>query len=190
MTRNKILNLAIYGCRAAQALCISLSILLICVFVHFQYEKDFYKKIDIQLKNSSFQYSKLDTWGSSSKMLNIDKNYIIDTISIPSLYLLFMQYSALLILLFLALKEFKKVVLSLENYSTFQMKNVNSFRRIGNFLFLYLLIGSVQWITFQEGSLINFSLSIAPLCLAIFAFLLAEIFKEGNSLKKENDLTI
>jgi hypothetical protein len=70
------------------------------------------------------------------------------------------------------------------------MKNVNSFKRIGNFLFLYLLIGSVQWITFQEGSLINFSLSIVPLSLAIFAFLLAEIFKEGNSLKKENDLTI
>ena len=92
--------------------------------------------------------------------------------------------------MFLSVKEFQKVLQSVMSIQTFQIINVQSFRRIGIYILVIFLLTSYDYIVFQQGgfSRVHFSFTLLP--LMILAFIMAEIFKEGNLLKTENELTI
>jgi hypothetical protein len=79
---------------------------------------------------------------------------------------------------------------SVKGIKTFGENNVLSFRRIGGFVIGYAILTSYTSISFENGGFRGFSLSFTPLFLILFAFIMAEVFKEGVLLKEENDLTI
>lgn len=96
------------------------------------------------------------------------------------------QNMASLIFLFVIFGSLLKVSRSIKNLRTFTVGNVKAFRNISLFTFL---IFSVQLITITPEKF-SFSLSLSPLVAAAFAYILAEVFKEGQQLLEDNELTV
>jgi hypothetical protein len=157
------------------------------VFIDFQIEPDSYK--GISYKSSDFHFSKYSRWKITDA--GDDKDvYALGKISKMSLYINFLKLNAVLILIFLSVKEFQKVMKSVKSLKTFEKNNVISFRRIGKYLLFIFLLTSYIRVEFQQGGFSGIHISFTPLFLMLIAFIMAEIFKEGNLLKQENDLTI
>ena len=55
---------------------------------------------------------------------------------------------------------------------------------------LYFLLTFKNSLYFGQGGFSQTSISFTPLLFALISFILAEIFKEGNKLQQENELTI
>lgn len=91
---------------------------------------------------------------------------------------------------FLCIKEFQKVIESVKEIKTFQERNVSSFRRIGKYLLISFILVSYSSFTFQQGGTSSFYISFELLIIALLAYIMAEIFKEGNKLSEENKLTV
>lgn len=193
MKKNKLLNIAIMICKCIRILYILIFVLITGVFIHFQISPNSYKKATFNYKTSSFNISKSSGWkvNKEDKVITEDNNvYALEKISTVSLYFIFFQFSATLIFIFLATKEFQKIMESVKNLKTFQSNNVASFRRIGKYIFIIFLLSSFTIIQFQQAGKSEIHLNFTPLLLMLVAFIMAEIFKEGNSLQDENDLTI
>ena len=95
-----------------------------------------------------------------------------------------------LILMFLCVWEFQKVIKSVKDIKTFGKNNVQSFRRIGRLLIGYAILTSYTSFRFEDGGFKGVSIPFTVMFLILFAFIMAEIFKEGVMLKEENELTI
>jgi hypothetical protein len=193
MKKNKLLNIAIIICKCIRILYILIFVLITGVFIHFQISPKSYKEASFNYKTSSFNISKSTSWkvNKEGKSNTQDNNvYALEKISTVSLYFIFFQFSATLIFIFLATKEFQKIMESVKNLKTFQSNNVASFKRIGKYIFIVFLLTSFSIIQFQQAGKSEIHLSLTPLLFIFVAFILAEIFKEGNLLQNENDLTI
>lgn len=189
MTKNRLLNIAITLCKFIRLIYIVLFLVLTIGFIHFQINPDAYKDAKYGYNSSGISFNKSTKWKVSGA--GDDKDvYTLNNIKITSLYFLYFKLSTVLVLVFLSVKEFQKVVQSVKNIQTFQINNAISFNRIGKYILAIFLLTSYNSIRFQQGGFSGFQVSITPLILMILAFIMSEIFKEGNSLKAENDLTI
>ena len=79
---------------------------------------------------------------------------------------------------------------SVKNLKTFQKNNVYSFRKIDKYIFMIFLLSSYVKVRFQQGGVSATHINLTPLLFVLATFIMAEIFKEGNALEEENDLTI
>ncbi|MCK0157393.1 DUF2975 domain-containing protein [Cellulophaga sp. F20128] len=190
MTKNKLLNIAILACKGLRILWIFIFTISTLFFIHFQINKDFYKDMEIKFNEpSGFNISSSETLFTQNSEGD-KKSSSIQQITTASLYINYIKFTAVLLFYFLSLKEFQKVIESVKHLKTFQLNNVNSFRRIGKYAFIIFILSSFTFITYQHTATSGFQISFTPLILMLLAFILAEIFKEGNMLRKENDLTI
>ena len=83
-----------------------------------------------------------------------------------------------------------KIMESVRSLKTFQNLNVQSFRKIGTYCIAITILNLITYLdlgTFTQQSLY---IETTPLIIGLFAFILAEIFKEGNHLMQENELTV
>ncbi len=158
-------------------------------FIHFQINPATYSELPIIIPDSTSIF-RIDTESfKGDNIINI-KNLKLTSWNTLSLYFTFLQYTASLILIFLSIDEFKKILLSVKNLQTFRNTNVHAFRKIGFYCLLISFLNIFSYYEFSNYSKITFSISLNTLPFALFAFILSEIFKEGNNLKKENELTI
>lgn len=96
-----------------------------------------------------------------------------------------------LTLVFLLLSQLLKVINSISSLKTFIGQNVSSFKRIGYMLVILFFLRMFGFNVTDSGvSTVNFSFDLAPLVGALIAFILMEIFKEGNKLREDSQLTI
>ncbi|MEL0651649.1 DUF2975 domain-containing protein [Algibacter sp. TI.3.09] len=189
MTKNRLLNISIVLCKFIKLGYIVFFIGLTFVFVHVQMDRDYYKDKEVTINSDSkdFFISSRSILKSEITNTNI---YTLDNIKTFSLYLGYFQLSGILLVLFLSIKEFQKILKSVKKVKSFEEDNIKSFRRIGKFIFIYTLLTSFQVMNFNKGYFHGFGISLTPLFLILFAFIMGEIFKEGYALKQENDLTI
>ncbi|SDS33523.1 Protein of unknown function [Polaribacter sp. KT25b] len=194
MKKNKLLSIAVVLCKIIQVFYVFIFIVLTTLFIHVLFSPDSYKGVDYTYKNSNLvNITKSSRWKirlPGKQQLEDKEVYALNKITKTSLFINYMKLSAVLFLLFLSIKEFQKIMKSVKNLNTFQKNNVDSFRKIGKYLFIIFLLSSYFKIRFQQGGMTNFSMNFTPLIFMLIAFILAEIFKEGNLLQKENDLTI
>jgi hypothetical protein len=61
---------------------------------------------------------------------------------------------------------------------------------LGKYFFVLFLLFSVSVFGFEQGRISIISIAFLPLVLMLLAFVMAEIFKEGNLLSEENELTV
>ena len=186
MKKNKLLNIAIIICKLLQIFYVFVFIVLTGILIHYQTSPASYKEIKFDTKNISFNIDYPET--SEEKLIN-ESNHL-NEIKNSSLFLNYFQFSIILLFIFLSVKEFNKIINSVKNLQTFQNNNVNSFRKIGKFIFMIFLLMSFSLTPIKEVSKVGFHIEFTPLILTLLAFILAEIFKEGSLLKQENDLTI
>lgn len=102
----------------------------------------------------------------------------------------FIKFSCTIFCSILILTEGLKVISSIRSLETFQKENIQAFRRMAS-VFLALFILNMFNLE-NNGDLLSFTfrLPLNYLFAVIGCFILAEIFKEGNRLMEENELTI
>ncbi len=194
MEKNSILNLTIFICGASRFIYVMFGIVLLVFFVHIQVNPDFYDSFywkesveDNTIPNiihSKIQsYDEVD-WTKSPK------THAINSITTFSLYYTFFQLMAILTLFYLSIFEFQKVVESVKNLKTFQERNVKSFRRIGNYFLAVYLLSIYSYVAFADDFTTEIELEFVSIFIILIVFVLAEIFKEGNKLQEENQLTV
>ncbi len=189
MTKNTLLNIAVVLCEILKLGLVLILIALTAFFIHIQINKDYYKDKELQFSTKDYHYSMTKKWKIDNSMDDKDV-YTIDNLKTGSLYFNYLKYIIALVLIFISISEFQKVIKSVKYVETFGIKNVKSFKRIGVCVLVYTIIMSYSSMRFNLGGFSGFGFNLNPLILALAAFIMAEVFKEGNSLKQENDLTI
>jgi hypothetical protein len=103
-------------------------------------------------------------------------------------------------LLFSIAKTINKVLVMIYKETMFDEPCINLIRKAGAFMLAFSGVDyAYQWLSFAEQSMLiqlplkvintsayNFSIAL----LAIFIFIIAEVFKQGGKLKEQQDLTI
>lgn len=158
-------------------------------FIHFQTDRDFYDswRFEEPVENSIVRFESESVVGKEPP--DFDKLRLSDW-KLESLYFTFFKYLFILSLIYLALNQFGNVLNSVKSSKTFQQTNVTAFRKIGYYSLTIAGLSLISYWEFGDFSKNSFSISLNNLIIPLFAFILAEIFKEGNNLKEENQLTI
>jgi hypothetical protein len=197
MTKNRLLNVAILICKSFRLIYIILFMIVTGFFIHFQINPSAYKKFnfnDFSIEKNTDLKFKFETKSKFSmnndKVLEDNEIYKIDKLTTASSFFLYIEIAFCMILSFLCLKEFQNVLESVKGINTFQERNIISFRKIGKYLSVIFILSSYSWLNFKNGDITSFSFSITLPCLIILSFIMAEIFKEGNMLSEEVNLTV
>lgn len=138
--------------------------------------------------DASFHIARRSSWTTADRP-NEDP-FAFRNISSISLMLNYLQVVTLVFCGFHVLKTFLVVINSVKLSQSFKRDNTVAFRKMGKFLFIIFLLTSYKIILAERGQFYGFYLNITPLGLSLIAFVIAEIFKEGNKLSEENTLTI
>ncbi|MBU2951499.1 DUF2975 domain-containing protein [Tamlana agarivorans] len=204
MKKNTLLNVAIIICKSLRLIYILIFLIVTGLFVHFQWSPSTYDNLDltnftinnIDIKNkTSSNKSFINKFSSykihvDGKVPSDSEVFVLNKLKYKSLYINFIQCSAIFILLFLVTKEFEKIIKSVKQIKTFHKNNVISFRKIGKYLLILFVLSSYSALTFQQGGMSSLHLIFSYLILALLAYIMAAIFEEGNNLSEENKLTV
>ncbi len=191
--KNQLLKFTVIICNLLNIVYVVSALAITFFFIHLQINKEFYTDKNIQInfkqKHGEFNISWDDKWGDS--ISKKDKEvYTLKNLTLFSLYFNYIQAIIILGLLFKIAQEFKNILNSVNSLKTFEKDNIISFRKIGKYLLIYFIVTSYYVFRFKEGSTSSLDINLTPLLLIFLCFILSEIFKEGNSLKQENELTI
>lgn len=102
----------------------------------------------------------------------------------------FAKIAATIFCSILIINEILKVIRSIRSLETFKEKNILAFRRMGNIFLAFFFIQMFSLTPNGDQYSFSISLPLFYLFAMIGCHILAEIFKEGNKLMEENQLTI
>lgn len=163
--------------------------------IHWHINPDFYSHyslVDVGLQpnpyGSTISYIIKESWViEGQETVNA---FTLDNIKAASLYLIYLQISAVGLLSFLIFREFWKIISSVRQIQSFRLNNIISFRKIGKYFFILFLLISFKIVIVEQGAFYGFYLYLTPLFLMLVAYILGEIFKEGNKLFEESQYTV
>ena len=198
MTKNRLLNIAVTICKLLKLIYILSFIFTTIIFIHIQIDREAYNDLKINHTGISTTFSIGLNKSSSDKWKNpYNDVYVIEKLTTTTIHLIYFKFTSIFILLFLSIKEFQNIIQSVKRLDTFRLNNIMSFRQIGKYLILYFILTLLYFILsfnntlyFGQGGFSQTSISFTPLLFALISFILAEIFKEGNKLQQENELTV
>ncbi|MBU2928015.1 DUF2975 domain-containing protein [Winogradskyella psychrotolerans] len=195
MTKNTLLNIAIWVSRGLKILLIIAAVGLTGLFVYAQIDKDYFADEEIVLKANpgylGVSTIVSDVWKDDTKEAQFDsKPYTFGKLKTISLYINYFKVISVAVLLFLILRAFETIMLSVKTLHTFSNRNAKLFRTIGIYIIVVTILISYTVLRFESGSQTISHLSLTPVIYILLAFIMAEIFKEGENLRAENDLTI
>ena len=199
MTKNRLLNLAISICKFTKLIYILSFIATTVIFIHIQIDRGAYNDIKINHTGSTPTTFSIGSNKSYSDKWKDPYNevYVLEKLTTTTIYLIYFKFTCIFIFLFLSIKEFQNIIQSVKRLDTFRLNNIISFRRIGKYSILYFILTLLYFILsfnntlyFGQGGFSQTSISFTPLLFALISFILAEIFKEGNKLQQEYELTV
>ena len=195
MTKNTLLNIGINLCRFSRIAYIVAFIGLTGLFVHCQISPSSYESYNINVPSKStdfnfYYYSTTKITELGSEAPKDEDVFTLDQLRYDSLYFNYIKISLILILSFISIKEFQKVIESVKEIKTFQKRNVSSFRKIGKYAAIIALLTSYSAYTFELGRISSFEISFSLFILSLTMFITSEIFKEGNQLFEDNKFTV
>jgi len=193
MNKNKSLGIALFIGNSLSVIFLSAIVLLTLILIHWHIDREFYSKIPIGVLNFNthinFTITKTSVV-SSLNSENVEVPATLNNIGYFSLYLIYSQFIASLILMFVLTREFVKIINSVQKVQTFISGNTHSFKKISHYLVVIFFLSSIQMISYDHSVFYGFYLHTEPLILALLSYSLSEIFKEGNTLFEENNATI
>ena len=188
MNKNSLLNIDNFSCQLFKTFIGISIIILTIIFIHFQLDRNTYKEWNFEKpKNDSTIL--IITESFVGEKPNEEKVNLIDW-NIESLYFNYLKFTAILILLFLSINQFITVLKSVRELETFHQTNVEAFKKIGKYFIIIGALSIFDYWEFNNYAVSSFSISLNIFFIALIAFILAEVFKEGNNLLEENQLTI
>ena len=194
MTKNTLLNIAILVSRLLKSILIIATIVLTGLFVYAQIDKETFADKEIVLKaNPSvtrISYIVSTVWKENTDATYDLKPYTFGKLKKVSLYINYFKGLGVAVLMFLIIRAFETIMLSVKTLKTFSRNNVKLFRQIALYIVFVTILTSYTVLRFESGDQTMSHLSLTPVIYMLLAFIMAEIFKEGNNLREENDLTI
>ena len=190
-----ILNIAILVSRFLKALIIITTLVFSILFVYVQFDKKTFadKEVILSANPSIMRVSFIEStvWKEEGKETDYDmKPYTFGKLKTISLVLNFFKLLIIAVLLFFILRSFETIMLSVKTLKTFSAKNTKRFRQIAISIVIIAILTSYNVLHFDNGEQKLTHISMTPVIYIILAFIMAEIFKEGEILREENDLTI
>ena len=198
MEKNRLLDSALSICNLFKFLFIIFIVASTVVLVHWHFSPDTYKNVSITIdKKSNAAYTMSDDYsvvepGKTDQKLNANnKEFIrLTELNHQSMYVHYLQSVGLLVLWLLIIREIKRVIRSVKGLTTFRSSNSGAFRKIGKYCLGIALLSAFKWISLEGHSFFGIYFQFMPLAFAMAAFILAEIFEEGNKLYEAEQLTI
>jgi hypothetical protein len=195
MTKNTLLNTAILVSRLLKIILIIATIGLTGLFVYTQIDKETYadKEIVLSANPSYMGYSTIvsTVWKGDTEDAKYDlKPYTFGKLKTVSFYINYFKGLIIAVLMFLIIRDFERIMSSVKTLNTFSRSNVKLFRHIGIYVVFVTILTSYTILRFENGDQTISHISLTPVIYMLLAFIMAEIFKEGESLREENDLTI
>ncbi|WP_405574990.1 DUF2975 domain-containing protein [Winogradskyella sp. Asnod2-B02-A] len=195
MTKNTLLNTAIWVTRLLKIILIIATIGITSLFIYAQIDKDTFADQEIVLKVNpgiiGFSTIGSSVWKDDTKGGNYDlKPYTFGKLKTVSLYINYFKVIFIALLIFLILRAFETIMLSVKTLHTFSSRNAKLFRKIGVYIIVITILISYTVFRFESGVQTVSQISLTPIVYILLSFIMAEIFKEGENLRAENDLTI
>lgn len=188
MKRNKLLTFAIYFFRLVQVFLIIGFITSIFLLFVYQFYPDKFSNYRFNPATSEIDLIDIKIFGSENE--SNDLAISINEVKPVTIYLLFLQLIAIFVLTWLAIKEFINVIRSLQQWQTFSNYNVEAFRKMGTYFVVIFILSNISFYLVGNKGKLSFDLDLTFGALALVSFILAEIFKEGNRLYEEEQLTV
>lgn len=189
MNKNTLLNIAVLVCNFAKLILSLIFIAISILLIHFQIDRSAYDDWNIKNPNNSSEL-KFVRSDMPTNINDQNKIYPVEDWSSVSLYFTYLKFGGIIILVFLSIHQFQKVIHSVNNLHTFQSLNVRSFRKIALYCILIFFLNTFSYWDLGTYIAQTVIFNTTPLLIALFAFIFAEIFKEGNLLMEENNLTV
>jgi hypothetical protein len=188
MKRNKLLLLSIYFFRFVQFCMIIFLLMSLILLIAYQVAPE-------KFSGTQFTPLEVDVRWMDLKIINSPDFEQRGSIALGKsfsvlLYLIYLQIITVFFLGWLVVREFKKVIYSLKQLHTFQDYNVEAFRKISKYFLVIFIISNFSFYMIGSEGYLTLALDIKFAVLAIASFILAEIFKEGNRLQEEHQLTV
>ncbi len=205
MKKNLLLQIALFFNQLFQFVIWLVLLVLVAGFIHWHINPEYYNTVQLEVKENDVSFTKAErvttkklpgqdkikvtTKVGNAKKAGAEYFYVNDLNAI-SRYFTYLQILLEGILLLLVLREIARVIKSVQELKTFSTNNVKAFRRIGYLCLLIVLINCFYFIGTTQHIYAKFNLEFTPLFYMLAAFIMAEIFKEGNNLYEQDRLTI
>ena len=188
MKRNKLLTLSIYFFRFVQVCMVLFLLASLFLLAAYQFAPEKFSDSKFLPLEADLRWMNLNVINSP----DFEEKGSVSLGKMPSffLYLLYFQIVTVFILGWLVVKEFKKVIYSLKQLRTFQDYNVEAFRKISKYFLAIFIICNFSFYMIGSEGYFTLDLDIKFAVLAVASFILAEIFREGNRLYQEEQLTV
>ena len=190
MRKNLLLDIATVACGFLCLLQIAFFLFFTGFLIHWHIDPEYYAKIPFkpfsETSGIGLGYSVTSFW----KVKSNETPLVLSNIWPLSIYFAYIHLSTITFLMFSIFKEFTKIIRSVRLIQTFKTTNVKSFKKIGHNFFVLFILTSFAVLIFQRGMFYAFAFRLTPLIFSMVAYILAEIFSEGNKLAEESNLTI
>ncbi len=160
------------------------------IFIHMQIHPEYYASWDLTKIFSSATYlqSYLEKW--NTQPATDQELFSVQNMKWYSLAINYLQIISQLLLIFFGIREFHRIIRSVESFETFHKKSIDSFAKIGRYMFCYFILSGLVIISAREAHFRGYAIHFTPLILSVLAYMMAEVFRQGKQLLDENQLTI
>jgi hypothetical protein len=90
----------------------------------------------------------------------------------------------------MAVREFTNIIRSIRKIQTFVIDNAGAFKKISKYIFLVFVLSGLQYSVYNETTLLGIYIHLPVLVVALIAFTMSEVFREGNALLEDNRGTV
>ncbi|MFC5271561.1 DUF2975 domain-containing protein [Adhaeribacter terreus] len=188
MERNKLLFWVTACCRIMQVVQIGLIILLTYYVVNWHIDPQYYD--DWKFSGSLGKLSISNPIHTAASEMDTTRTFMVSQLQPFSVYMIYIQILMQMVLWILVVQEFVKVIQAVKRVQTFREQNVKSFQKIAGYLLWIFIISGFTFVAAGNTGHFSFDFSFTTLVLMLASYILAEIFKEGNRLYEEEQLTV
>ncbi|MEX0968453.1 MAG: DUF2975 domain-containing protein [Bacteroidia bacterium] len=182
MERNQILKLSVLVFKALRVFCIIALGILAVVAVMWHISPDTLQSVYLDKDTLYYQYS-----GQSA---GTEAEISLNEMGQAAFYFNSLKLAIILLVLLYIFQRALRIIRSMKSLQTFRDNNVRQFQKIGSAFLVLALFNTFYFMEVSGHAVINFMVPFNSLLAALLGFLLAEIFKEGNRLMEENQLTV
>ena len=194
MKNNLLLTIAALCCKGMCVLIILGFVFLTGALIYWHINPEGYKDyvfiaaLTAHAPNTFLGYTVTETWTMGDSSTNTP--FAWAHIKRFSLYFIYLQSAALAWCFLLVFKEAINIITSVKLQQSFRIENYRSFRNIGKYFFCIFCLSAFCFIASEFGNFYGIYVHLTPLILMMGAYIMAEIFKEGNVLQEEVQNTV
>lgn len=190
MERNRIIVIAKGLCRFMEIFLMLFAVLFTGVLIHWHFSPETYALVELPSALKGGFTGQDFRIINASDGENLTNQVLLSELTPGMLYWTYLRTLAFLSLMFLIVKEVRRILGSIESLETFRQDNVIAFQKIGRYALIIFFLASFNVWVVPGDSNINLNFALGPLLFAVFALVMAEVFKEGNRLMEDSNLTI